>query len=137
MTPRRLPRYWLSRLVIALEVLVAVVIVSWFEDASLTARSDRRNGPLRLDAGRRAVRVLRDRAGRCSVVNDVMPKRFVLPTALHLRTLGFMGMAILLGMLGVLVVSTHGYTPLMFVYWLNACACGGCFVLRPLRTYRP
>jgi hypothetical protein len=130
------PRYWLSRLVIALEVFIAVVIVSWFEDASLTSKAIE-------ETGRFGWTLIAALFVCCAIaladvlVNDVMPKRYVLPTAIHFRNLGFMGMAILLGMLGVLVVYSHGYTPLVFVYWLNASLAAGVSFFDLFARYRP
>jgi hypothetical protein len=136
MTPRRLPRYWLSRLVIALEVLFLIVIVSWFEDASLTARA--------IDqTGRYGWALIAALFASCAValvdvlVNDIMPVRFMLPTALELRSLGFMAMAILLAMIGVLVAFAHGFTPLLFAYWLNAALAAGIAFFDLFARHRP
>lgn len=114
------PRYWLARLIVALEVLVTVVIVSWFEEASLTAQAIERTG----EFGWVVVVLL---AGACMVAiadglfNDILHRRcrwFV--SAKNGRHLGFLAIAILLGVLGVLVAFTSGFTPLLLVYWINA-----------------
>jgi hypothetical protein len=112
-------RYWLSRLIIALEVLVLIVVVSWFEESSLTARAIQATGHFGW-ALIAALFVCCSVAVADVVVNDLMPERFHLPTALNLRNIGFMGMALLLAMIGVLVGFSHGYTPLLYAYWLNA-----------------
>lgn len=113
------PRFWLTRLTIALEVLVGIVLVSWFEDGSLTARAIERTGW----AGWMLVLLL---GGACLIciadviVNDLMPDRFTLRGVKHWRHMGLLAIAMLLAMLAVLVSFTFGYTTLLLFYWLNA-----------------
>lgn len=112
-------RYWMARLVLVLEVLTVVVLVSWWEDKSLTAQAIERTG----DAGWLVVVAL---AGAClvsladSFFNDFLHRSPSFLAAKHLRHLGFMAISLLLAVLGVLVAATSGFTPLLFVYWLNA-----------------
>ena len=112
-------KFWLSRLIISLEVLVLVVVISWWEPQSLTGRAI-------AASGHHAWLLLAALGGCCLVaiadvvVNDMMPARFSLKTALRWRHLGFMGMALLLGVISVVVVVAQGFTTVMFAYWLNA-----------------
>jgi hypothetical protein len=113
------PRYWLSRVTIALEVLVGVVLVGWLESASITAQAIERTGW----AGWLLLLVLGAACVICIVdviVNDLMPARFTLHMVKHWRHVGLLAIAMLLAMLGVLVSFTFGYTTLLLFYWLNA-----------------
>lgn len=113
------PRYWLSRFIVALEVLVMIVSVSWFEEASLTAKAISAAGGFGwvLVAGTAACCLI----GLVDVlVNDLMPHRFTLPSAIKWRHLGFMGMSLQLAALGLLIVFSQGFTTLVLAYWLNA-----------------
>jgi hypothetical protein len=117
------PRFWLSRAVVALEVLILLVAVSWFEEASLTAQAI-------AATGRHGWLLVLGTAFCCLValadvaVNDLMPPRFTLPSAMAWRHLGFMGMALQLSALGLLVVFAKGFTVLILAYWLNAVLAG-------------
>lgn len=116
---RAKPRFWFSRLIIALEVLVLIAGVSWFEPASLTSKAIEQSGHfgwvlilgLFVMCGMAIVDV---------IVNDLMPARFVWACGLGWRHLSFMGIALILAFLGMLVAFTLGYTPLLLAYWLNA-----------------
>jgi hypothetical protein len=113
------PRFWFARLAVSLEVLIVLVMVSWFEDTSLTAQAIEATGEhgwlLILGTACCCLIALVD-----VVVNDLMPARFDLPTARHWRHLGFMGMALQLAAVGVLVIFVKGFTVLVLAYWLNA-----------------
>jgi hypothetical protein len=132
----RFTRFWMTRLVVPLEVLVAVVIVSWFEPASLTAHAINATGVF----GWGLVLLL---AASCLAAmvdvawNDLMPARFVLPTALKNRHLGFMGMAMTLAMIGFIVAYVHGWTPLLLVYWLNAVLAAAVCFMDLFARFRP
>lgn len=119
----RRPRYWLSRAFVALNVLVTLAAVSWFEETSLTAQSIEATGRygwlLILGTALCCLVALSD-----VVVNDLMPARFAMPTALHWRHMGFMGIALQLAAVGVLVVFVKGFTVLVLAYWLNAVFAG-------------
>ena len=122
--PEPKTRYWLSRLIVSLEVLFIVVGVSWFEPLSLTARALNATGPLGW--------VLLGVLGVCClmtiadvIVNDLMPLRFVLRCVMRWRHLGFMGIALMLGMISVLIVVAQGFTVLLFAYWINAIFAAG------------
>ena len=118
------PLYWLSRLIVPLEVLFIVVGVSWFEPLSLTARALNASGPL-------AWALLVVLGAFCAaaildvVINDLMPPRFALRYAMRWRHLSFMGISLILGMISVLIVVAQGFTVLLFAYWLNAIFAAG------------
>ena len=113
------PRFWLSRLIVVLEVLFIVVGVSWFEPLSLTARALNASGPL-------AWVLLVILAVFCVasiadvIINDLMPARFALRFVLRRRHLSLMGISLMLAMISVLIVVAQGFTVLLFAYWLNA-----------------
>lgn len=136
MTAGYAPRYWLARLSIALNVLVTVVLVSWFEDTSLTASAIRSAGGfgwvLVLALGAVCGGALIDAAW-----NDMLPVRFVLRTTIKWRHLGFMAMALLLSAIGFLVAFTQGFTFLLLVYWLNAALAAGVTFLDVFARMRP
>lgn len=117
------PRYWFARMVVALEVLILLVTVSWFEEASLTAQAISATG-------RYGWLLVLGTAACCLValvdvaVNDLMPPRFTFPFALAWRHLGFMGMALQLSAIGLLVVFARGFSVLILAYWLNAALAG-------------
>jgi hypothetical protein len=113
------PRYWMARMIVALEVLFAIVLVSWFEPQSLTAQAIERTGV----AGWGFVALLGAACCVCIsdvVVNDLLPERFSFHIAKSWRHLGLMIIALLLGLIGILVSFTFGFTTLLLVYWLNA-----------------
>lgn len=115
----RLPRYWVGRLILLLEVLVSLLAVCWFEDRSLAAQAIRVNG----EAGSLLVLIA---AAGCFVgiadviVNDLMPARYEMPTAKEWRHYGFGGIGLSLTAIGMVVVYTHGFSVLALSYWLNA-----------------
>jgi hypothetical protein len=117
------PRYWFARATVAIEVLVCLVLVTFVEDRSMTAQAIHATG----DGGW----VLMAGVAFCCcvclldvLVNDLLPDRFSLPTALTWRHLGLMGIALQLAALGVLVVFAKGYTVLLLAYWVNAALAG-------------
>lgn len=114
-----MPRYWMSRLILCWEVFVVVVLSSWGDDASRTAKA--------IDAtGAYGWTLIIALFFVCLIgiadviVNDVLPPRFSFVSAMHWRHLNLMAMALILAALGVLVVYAIGFTTLLFVYWLNA-----------------
>lgn len=117
------PRYWFARMAVALEVLVVLVAVSWFEEASLTAQAIAATGRhgwwLVIGTAFCCLMALVD-----VVVNDLMPPRFTFRCAMTWRHLGFMGLALQLSAIGVLVVFAKGFTALVLAYWLNAVLAG-------------
>lgn len=116
-------REWLAQLVVALEILVTLVVVSWTEPISITARAIARTG----EAGWAVVLML---GVSCVVlvldvvVNDLLSDRYQFRSALRWRVFGFFGVSILLGILGALVAYAIGYTSLLYVYWLNGAFAG-------------
>ena len=112
-------RFWLSRLIVSLEVLVLIVAVSWWEPNSLTSKALAASGSyswlLLAALGGCCLMVIAD-----VIVNDLMPQRFAFHSAMRWRHLGLMGTALLLGIISVLVVFSQGFTVLLFAYWLNA-----------------
>lgn len=54
------------------------------------------------------------------IVNDLMPDRFCFRIARAYRHLGFMGISLALGAMGVLIVFEFGYSPSLFLFWLNS-----------------
>lgn len=131
------PRFWFSRMVVALQVLVLCAI-TWFEDASLTAQA--------IEAtGRGGWALVLVGAGFCLValldvaINDLAPQRFALPTAWAWRHVGFGAIGLQQLALAVLVAFTQGYTALLLTYWLNAALAGAlvffdAFARYPRRT---
>jgi hypothetical protein len=113
------PRFWFARAVVALEILVLLVAVSWFERSSLTSQAIEASGP-------HGWLLIHGTAFCCLValfdvvVNDLMPARYTLPSAMRWRHLGFMGIALQLSAIGLLVVFAKGFTVLVLAYWLNA-----------------
>lgn len=111
--------HWLARSIVALEVLFALLAVAWFEPRSMTHESIVATGPagwvLVLGAAFCCLVALAD-----VLVNDLMPARFELRLTRAYRHAGFMGLAIQLSILGVLVATTFGFSTLLLVYWLNA-----------------
>ena len=89
-------RFWLSRLIVSLEVLVLIVAVSWWEPNSLTSKA-------LIASGSYSWLLLAALGGCCFmviadvIVNDLMPPRFEFHSALRWRHLGLMGTALLLG----------------------------------------
>lgn len=118
--PRVLPRYWFARLYVALSVLVNVV-VTLLEPSALTARAINASGSLGWLAvwtlGAVGVVALLD-----VIVNDLAPDRWRLPSAHRWRH--FVYMAIALGEVSItyVIAAKLGFTPLLFVYWLDAAA---------------
>jgi hypothetical protein len=112
-------RFWFARMAVALNVLVCIVAVSWFEETSLTAQAIE-------STGHRGWLLVLGTAFCCLValadnfVNDLLPARFVLPCALRWRHLGFLGIALQLAAISVLVVWARGLTVIVLAYWLNA-----------------
>lgn len=112
------PRFWLARLFVAMQNL-AIVTVAWFENDSLTARA--------IDsAGQPAWLLIVALFICCAValadviVNDLMPDQFLFLRGLEHRYLGYLGMALLLGIVGFIAVFKSGFTTLLLFLWLNA-----------------
>lgn len=116
---RQMPAYWLSRAIVALEILVSIVGVSWFEAHALTARAINQSGK----PGWALVGVLFMFCliALCDVViNDLLPDSFSFRYGLEHRHIGFLGMALTLALIATLVTYQSGFTFLLLVYWLNA-----------------
>jgi hypothetical protein len=118
---KNLPIYWLSRLLISCEVLIAVVMVSWMEPTSITAKAIEATGAhgwaIIIALGACCLMSIAD-----VIVNDLMPESWHFRSALHWRHMGLFGIAMLLAFLGVLIAAAKGHTPLLYVYWFNAIA---------------
>jgi hypothetical protein len=133
---RRLPRFWLTRIVVPLEVLVGTVLVSALEPSSLTAQAIE-------TTGRQGWFLIALLGAACLVamcdafVNDILPHGFELPTALRFRHIGFMGMSGALSVLAFLIAYAHGYTPLLLFYWLNAILSAALAFTDMFARYRP
>ena len=117
---RPMPRYWLTRLYVALSVLVNIMVTS-LEPQSLTARAIYATGSLGWLAvwtlGAVGIVALLD-----VLVNDLAPDHWRLPSAHRWRH--FVYMAIALGEVSItyVIAAKLGFTPLLFVYWLDAAA---------------
>lgn len=118
---RPLPRYWFTRLYIALSVLVSVTITI-IEPTTLAHRLILGKAGYvgwlsLLTLGVIAVLAVLD-----GIVNDALPARFVLPTAKRYRHLVYVALS--LGLVGItyVIASRAGYSPLMWSYWLDATA---------------
>ncbi len=115
------PRFWLSRLIVAVQVFVQFVLVAALEPDSLAGRSIVATDglPLVLALGACCLLCIFD-----VIVNDILPDGFVLPTAIEWRHAALMGMALFLAMMGIFVSSGRdSFTMLLVAYWLNAALC--------------
>lgn len=114
-----LPRYWITRLYVALSVLLSLV-VSWLETEALTHQ-------LLNDSGRQGWWIVAALAMVCLtavadvIVNDLLPTRFSLPTAKRHRHLIYIALSIgVFCMSYVFIVGDGGwFRPLVLPFWLH------------------
>lgn len=115
------PRYFLTRLYVALSVMVNVAITAT-EPQALSFKVVDHTGPVGwfLMACLFGLACL---ACLDVLVNDLLPERFVLPTAVRWRHLVYM--AIPMGQVSLVyaIVDAHGFTTLILTYLLDAVVC--------------
>ncbi|CAN5857208.1 hypothetical protein BH11PSE13_BH11PSE13_12060 [soil metagenome] len=114
-----LPRYWITRLYVALSTVMSI-IVSWLEPGALTHRLIDRSG----EQGWVMVGLLAVVCGFAIVdvvVNELLPEKFKLPTAKKHRHLIYMALAMgIFCMSYVFIVGEGGwFRPLVLPFWLD------------------
>ncbi|APW38455.1 hypothetical protein RD110_15640 [Rhodoferax koreense] len=115
-----LPRYWMTRLYVALSTLTGVYTM-WTEPSALTHRLIEKSGQQgwMLAAGLAAVAMV---AIADVIVNDLMPERFRLVTAKNKRHLVYCFLALGILCMTYVFVSGDGgwYRPLVLPFWIDA-----------------
>ena len=115
-----LPRYWMTRLYVALSTLTSI-LVSWFEPTTLTHRLISQSG----EQGWAMVGLL---AIVCLlaildvVVNDLLPTRFAFAAAKRYRHLIYIALSMgIVCMSYVFIVGEGGwFRPLVLPFWVDA-----------------
>lgn len=112
------PRYWHTRLLLVLSVLVSLFI-TWREPDSLSHQVIQRSGtagwPCVIALAGLGLAALLD-----IFVNDLLPDSISLPAFFGQRHLVYMGLAVGLGCIGVVIVQSEGWTELLMFYGLLA-----------------
>lgn len=113
-------RFWLARLHVALSTFV-IATITITEPLSLSSQIITRTGPL----GWACVMTLAGLSLVCAadvVVNDLLPDKCVMPSALRWRHLLYMLLALGLVSITFVIASVIGFTTAFFIYWLDAVA---------------
>ena len=112
------PRYWHTRLLLALSVLVSLYI-TWRGPDALMHRIIARSGP----EGWACVTALAGVALAALadiLVNDILPDRLTLLAFMRQRHLVYMALALGLMSVSYVVADEEGWTELLLHYWLLA-----------------